>query len=224
MKKNFAVIGLGQFGSYVATTLEGLGQQVFAFDKSEDAVSSLRDYVTSAAILDCTDKQCLINSGVSACDTAIVCLASESPDVYLTVLNLKELGVQNIIVKARTDEEGKILQKIGATRVIYPEKESAVRLANQITSSDILEYIEISPDYQVAEVPAPDEFAGKAIDSLKLRSKYSISILAIRENDKVIVVPSADQKINKEDVLVIVGATKDIVNFSKKFCRKTKDS
>lgn len=224
MKKNFAVIGLGQFGSQVATTLEGLGQQVFAFDKDEEATSVLRDYVTSATILDCTDKQCLINGGVSACDTAIVCLSAESPDIYLTVLNLKEIGISNIIVRARTDEEGKILQKIGATRVIYPEKESAVRLANQITSSDILEYIEISPDYQVAEVQAPSEFIGKAIDSLKLRSKYSISILAIRENDKVIVVPSADQKVEKNNVLVIVGATKDIVNFSKKFGRKIKEA
>jgi trk system potassium uptake protein TrkA len=217
MKKNFAVIGLGQFGSQVALTLEKLGQQVFAFDKDEEAVSQLKNYVTSITILDCSDKACLSESGISSCDVALVCIKTNTPDLFLTVLNLKEMGIPTIIARANSPEEGVILEKIGATRVIYPEKESAIRLANQITSSDILEFIEISPDYQVAEVPAPKEFISNTIEELNLRAKYKISILAIRRDDKVMVIPSADEKIKVEDILVIVGATSDIVDFSKKF-------
>jgi trk system potassium uptake protein TrkA len=217
MKKNFAVIGLGQFGSQVALTLESLGQQVFAFDKHEEAISDVRDYVTSASILDCSDKKCLVQSGIASCDVAIVCVKTNTPDLFLTVLNLKEIGIPSIIARANSNEEGVILEKIGATRVIYPEKESAIRLANQITSSDILEYIEISPDYQVAEVDAPKEFIGESIEDLKLRSRYKISILAIRRAEKVIVIPSSEEHIDHGDTLVIVGATADIVDFSKKF-------
>jgi trk system potassium uptake protein TrkA len=222
MKKNFAVIGLGQFGRQIATTLEGLGQQVFGFDKNEEAISTIKDFLTSATILDCTDKACLLQSGISTCDTAVVCLGSGNAEAYLTVLALKEIGIQNIIVRASTDDEGKIFQKIGATKVIFPEKETAIRLANQLTSSDILEYIEVSPDYQVAEVSAPNDFLGRAIDSLKLRSKFGISILAIRKEDRVIVIPSAEQEIEENDILVIVGATNDIIDFNKKFNPKIK--
>jgi trk system potassium uptake protein TrkA len=133
------------------------------------------------------------------------------------------MNIPTIIVRANSLDEGKILEKIGATKVIYPEKESATRLANQITSSDILEYIEISPDYQVAEIAAPKEMIGKSIDSLKLRSKYKISILGIKRNGKVIVIPGAEEVISEKDILIIVGATQDIIDFNKKFHPRLKN-
>jgi trk system potassium uptake protein TrkA len=147
MKKNFCVIGLGKFGGNIALTLEKLGHQVMAFDNDETKVNKIKDYVSLAGILDSTDKNALSDSGVKVCDAVIVSIGEDAAASFLTVLNLKEIGIKNIIVKAKTHEDGRILEKIGATRVMYPEMESAIRLAHQLTSSDILEYLQVSPDY-----------------------------------------------------------------------------
>lgn len=218
MKKNFAVIGLGKFGSQVALTLEGLGQNVLAFDNEESVVERVKDYVTSAKILDSTDKEALKDSGVLQCDVAIVGIGNaDISSSLMTVLNLKELGVRTIIARAVSSEHGKILSKIGANRVIFPEKESAIRFANQITSSDILEFIEVSPHYQAGEFIVPKEFIGKSIDSLNLPKNYRILVLAIRRGSNVIVIPRVSEKIKQGDILVIVGQTKDIVSLGKKY-------
>jgi len=217
MKKNFGVIGLGTFGSNIAITLEKLGQQVMAFDKDEVSIGRVTDYITLASILDSRDKKALEESGINACDTVIVSLGDNCDATFLTVLNLKEIGIKNIIAKAHTLEEGRILDKIGATRVIYPEMEGAVRLANQLTSSDILEYIEISPDYQVTEIEVPKEFVGKKIEDLHIAKKFNILIIAIREKEKTLIVPSSTEVIKKGCILVVVGQTKDILTFVKKY-------
>ncbi len=220
MKKNFGIIGLGKFGCNMAITLEKLGQSVMAFDRAEKRVENVKDFVTCAQILDSTDIKALENSGIAVCDTVIVCMGGSAEDNFLTVSNLKELGVKTIISNAKTDSEGKILEKIGAKKVVYPEKESAIRLANQLVSSDILEYIEISPDYQAAEVDAPDKFVDRRLEELDLRKKYSIMIIAIKRGNENIIIPSPEEFILKGDVLVVVGQTKDILEFSKKFGEK----
>lgn len=220
MKKNFGVIGLGKFGCNMAVTLEKLGQSVMAFDRNEKEVENVKDVVTCAQILDSTDINALENSGISACDTVIVCMGGSAEDNFLTVLNLKELGIKTIITNAETNAEGKILQKIGAAKVVYPEKESAIRLANQLVSSDILEYIEISPDYQAAEIEAPKKFVEKKLGELELRSKYQILIIAVKRGNENIIIPSSEEVISKGDILVLVGQTKDILDFSKKFGEK----
>ncbi|OGJ20949.1 hypothetical protein A3K73_07355 [Candidatus Pacearchaeota archaeon RBG_13_36_9] len=217
MKKNFGIIGLGKFGYNMAVTLEKLGQSVMAFDRDEKEVESVKDFVTCAQILDSTDLKALENSGISACDTVIVCMGESAEDNFLTVLNLKELGIKTIISNAETDSEGKILGKIGAVKVVYPEKESAIRLANQLISSDILEYIEISPDYQVAEIDAPKKFVEKKLAELELRSKHHILIIALKRGNENIIIPSSEEFILEGDVLVLVGQTKDILEFGKKF-------
>lgn len=217
MKKNFGVIGLGKFGYNMAITLEKLGQQVMAFDKSEYEVETVKDFVTCAQILDSTDLSALENSGISVCETVIVCIGESVEDNFLTVLNLKELGIKNIISNAETDQEGRILEKIGAAKVVFPEKESAIRLANQLVSSDILEFIEVSPDYQVTEINAPSKFLNKELKELHLRGDYKILIIAIKRGDQNIIIPSSEEVILKGDVLVIVGPTKEILNFSRKF-------
>jgi trk system potassium uptake protein len=220
MKKNFGIIGLGKFGYNMAITLEKLGQQVMAFDQSEEEVEKVKDVVTIAQILDSTDIHALETSGISACHTVIVCMGESAEANFLTVLNLKELGIKTIITNADTEAEGKILQKIGATKVVYPEKESAVRLANQLISSDILEYIEVSPDYQAAEVTAPRIFVGKTIEDLNLRNKYRVLIIAIKREGENIIIPTSKEAILKDDIMIVVGSTKDILDFSKKFNNK----
>ncbi|MBI2665975.1 TrkA family potassium uptake protein [Candidatus Woesearchaeota archaeon] len=216
LKKNFAVIGLGKFGTSIALTLEKLGQQVMAFDKDPQVLERVKEYVTSAKILDASNKEALRDSGVTSCDTVIVSIGEAADASFLTVLNLKELGISSVIAKAHTPEQGVILEKIGATRVIYPEKESAIRLANQLTSSDILEFLEISEEYQVAELPTPETFDGKSLEDLALPKEFNIIILAIKRNDKVIGIPQAKEVIKRDDVIVAVGQTKDMQRFLKK--------
>jgi len=220
MKKNFGIIGLGKFGYNMAVTLEKLGQSVMAFDRAEKRVENVKDFVACAQILDSTDITALESSGIAACDTVIVCMGGSAEDNFLTVSNLKELGIRTIISNAKTDSEGKILEKIGATKVVYPEKESAIRLANQLVSSDILEYIEISPDYQAAEIEAPKKFVEKKIGELELRSKYNLLIIALKRGNENIIIPSSEEFILEGDVLVLVGQTKDILDFSMKFGEK----
>ena len=217
LKKNFAVIGLGKFGTSIALTLEKLGQQVMAFDKDPRVLERVKEYVTSAKILDASSKEALRDSGVKSCDTVIVCIGEAADASFLTVLNLKELGLPSIIAKAHTSEQGIILEKIGATRVIYPEKESAIRLANQLTSSDILEFLEISEEYQVAELPTPEAFHGKTLEELHLPKDFNIIVLALKRSDKVIGIPQAKEAIQRDDVIVAVGETKDMQKFLKKF-------
>jgi trk system potassium uptake protein TrkA len=222
MKKTFAVIGLGKFGSHVAMTLEQLGHMVLAFDKDEKAVEKMRDYVTHASILDSTDKKALEESGLVKCDVALVSIGHSTANNFLTVLNLNEIGVRAIIAKAQTIEEGRILEKIGATKVVYPERESAIRLANQLVTSDILEFIEISPDYQASEINAPWQFIGKTIEELNTMKNYKVLVLAIRTGDKTVIIPPQKEVIKKDNVIVVVGQTRDVIAFIKKFNGKSK--
>ncbi len=217
LKKNFAIIGLGKFGTNIALTLEKLGQQVMAFDKSREVLEQVKEYVTSAKMLDATSKEALRESGIISCDTVIVCIGEAADASFLTVLNLKELGLASIIAKAHSPEQGVILEKIGATRVIYPEKESAIRLANQLTSSDILEFLEVSEEYQVAEMPAPKAFDQQTLEALHLREDFNIIVLAIKRNDKVIGVPQSKEVIQRDDLIVAVGQAKDMQKFLKKY-------
>ena len=147
--KNFGVIGLGRFGTSVALTLEQLGCSVLALDDKEENLIKVKNYLTCAKLVDSTDKEALKESGIINCDTVIVAIGEDMKSSVLTALNLKELGIKNIVAKAHSDEHSRILEKIGCNKVMLPEKESGIRLANQLTSSDILEFIEVSPDYKV---------------------------------------------------------------------------
>lgn len=208
---------MGQFGKSLALSLEKFGQQVMVFDKKPLPLEEVKDYVTSAKILDATNKEALRESGITGCDTVIVAMGSALEASFMTVLNLKELGLKTIIAKASTPEQGTILEKIGASKVIYPERESAVRLASQVTSSDILEFLEVSPNYQVAEFAAPSEFYGKSLEQLQLQKEYNVLVLAIRRKNQVMGIPGGKEKVREGDVLVAVGQTKDANKFLRKW-------
>ena len=172
--KNFGVIGLGRFGTSVALTLEQLGCSVLALDDKEENLIKVKNYLTCAKLVDSTDKEALKESGIINCDTVIVAIGEDMKSSVLTALNLKELGIKNIVAKAHSDEHSRILEKIGCNKVMLPEKESGIRLANQLTSSDILEFIEVSPDYKVNELIAPSALLGQKLASLDLRKKYRV--------------------------------------------------
>ena len=216
-KHNFAVIGVGKFGSMIALTLEQLGYPVLALDDDETVLDKVKDYVTSAKVIDSSDREALLESGIKNCSMVVVAIGSNANASFLTVLNLKELGVEKIIAKAHTLEQGRILEKIGATKVVYPERESAVRLANQLISSDVLEKIEISPDYLVNELEVPEEFVGQKLENLGLRKKNRVMVIAIKRAGETIMIPAYEEIVKKEDILVLVAHKDDMQKFREEF-------
>ncbi len=217
MRKTFGVIGLGRFGSSVALTLSRLGQTVIAADMEEEDVQRIKDYVAYAVQLDATDIETLKESGFKNCNMVIVAIGEDVESSFLATANLKALGIKYIVAKAQTEQQGKILAKIGADRIIYPEHDSGVRLANQLTQSDILEFIEVSPDYIVKEVKVPKEFIGKSLRELQLPNKFRILVLAIKRGNNTEIMPHVDERTGMNDIFVIVGRKDDILSFLKKF-------
>ncbi len=215
MKKQFGVIGLGRFGSSVAITLENLGNSVLAIDRDSEKVDAIKDFVTAAKQVNAIDAAALREAGIANCDAVVIAIGEDIESSVLATLVVKEIGVPRIIVKAKTDLHGKVIEKLGVERVIYPERDMGTRLANQLVSSDVLEFIELSPEYSLEEIKACEDMVGKSIKDIKLREKYNIVIIALRRKNSVSVLPHADEKISEGDILILIGATKDIKSFGK---------
>lgn len=222
-KKYFGVIGLGTFGSNVARELSRRGMQVLALDSDEEKVKDIANEVTQALVVDATDEKELRNSGIADCDVVIVSVGENMETSILITLLLKELNVKQIIVKSLSPLHSRIAVKVGADRVIYPEYEMAKRLAESLTTPNILEEITLSPDYNIVEVVVPKKFVGKTIAEIDVRSRFGISIIAIRRKETVIldsgetdfkeettISPSAMTELNEGDVLVVIGKQEDI--------------
>lgn len=218
MKKQFAVIGLGKFGSAVATSLTELGFDVIAVDSDEAKVKPLADIVTIAVQLDALDEQALREAGLANVDVAIVSIGQDISASTLAVVLLRDLGIKEIIAKAVNDLHGRVLRKIGVKRVVYPEKDMAIRLAKSLTGPEFLEHIELSADYSIVEVSSPSFLWDKSVRDSNLRAKYGISIIAIlgsrmvddREQRVMNVNPDPDDIIRKGDIIVLLGADADI--------------
>jgi len=206
------VIGLSLFGSSLAKTLYELGQEVIAVDADFDKVEDIKDYVTHAKQVDVTDAESLRQAGVGNCDVAIVAKSDEKS--IITTIILKEMGVKNIVAKTKDDIHGLALQKVGATKVIFPEKEFGVRLANQLISSDILEHIELSKDYWIKEVDAPKHFFNCQIRDMDTVDNYGVFVIAIKRAGDMLILPPGSETIKKGDVLVIMGKTEDVEKFN----------
>ena len=216
-KQNFGVIGLGRFGTSVALTLTQEGKPVLAIDKDAAKVNELKDLVTSAKQADSADKDALVEAGITSCEAVIVAIGKDVAASTLTTLNLKELGIRYVVAKALDDQHGKILEKIGADRVVYPESDTGKRLAWQLMSSDVLEFIELSPQYAVKEIEVPKEFIGKPIKQLHIGTKFNVLVLAIHRDAERLIVPSTSMKFERDDKITLVGKTEDIRYFAKHF-------
>lgn len=209
-KKQFVIIGLGRFGSSVAETLYGLGNDVLVIDKDEDLIQDISDSVTHAVQMDATDENALRTLGLRNFDVAVVTIGSNIQASVMVTLLVKELGVKYIIAKGNSDLHAKVLYKIGADRVILPEKDMGVRVAHNLVSESILDFIELSPDYSIMEIEAPEEWRGKSIRELKLRSKYGINVMAIKKVDSINLSPLADDTVDAKDILVAIGSAEDL--------------
>lgn len=213
--RKFAVFGLGQFGRKVAEILHREGMDVIAIDKNPELVDNIKPYVSDAVSIDATDQKSLGTVDLSDVDVAIVSLASSLEDSVLITILLKELGIPQIIAKAFSEEHRKILESVGATEVIFPEEEMAESFARRIISPNVLDYIPLMQGYSIVEILAPAPFWWKDLLTLNLRRDYGVEILAIKQGEELIIIPSAFDKISEGDTLVIFGKDEDIENIRK---------
>lgn len=209
-EKQYLVIGLGRFGISVAKTLYNSGNDVLAIDKDEEMINEISQYVTHAVCLNSIDEASLKAMGIGNFDVAIVSIGTDVQSSIMTVLLLKELGVKYIIAKAHDELHGKVLRKIGADRIIFPERDMGMRVAHNLVSSNILDYIELSPHYGMVETLSPKSWQGKTLQDLNVRGKYGVNIIAIKRGKEVNVSPNADEILGVNDVLVVVGNTTDL--------------
>lgn len=208
MKKTYVVVGLGRFGSAAAIRLCELGNEVLAIDNDPDLVQQVAPHVTQAVVGDAQDAGVLRALGVRDFDCAIVAIGGNLSASILTTLNFKELGVPMVICKAHDDNHRKILEKLGADRVVVPEREFANKLAQGLSSANVLEYIELSSDYGISEFSVPASWVGKNLKELNIRAKYGVNIIAIRQGDSVQVAPGADYALQATDIIVALGEYK----------------
>ena len=210
--KRVIVVGLGIFGFNIAKDLYESGLEVIAIDKNKELVQRIKDFSTRAILADATDKELLETIGIQEDDVVIISFGEDLAASTLLTLHLKEFKVKEIIVKAPNEDHKRILEKVGATEVIIPEKEMAVKVAKSLISPNVLDYIPLTQDYTICEIAPPTSFLGKTIGDLQLRKKHHIGVIATRDvlTDQVQMIPSADFVIKDSDILVVIGKEKDI--------------
>ncbi|MCL6638246.1 MAG: TrkA family potassium uptake protein [Firmicutes bacterium] len=214
--KQFAVIGLGRFGTSVALTLSKMGYDVLAVDTNEDKVNGIIEYVTHAVQVDAMDEQALKALGIRNFDVVIVAIGQDIQTNILVTVMLKEMGVKNVVSKAVTALHGKVLERVGADKVVFPERDMGVRVAHALVSRNIMDQISLSPDYSIVELVAPAEFVGKSLAESAVRMKHGVTVLAIRRGSEVIISPGAGQTVRDGDVLVVIGRNERLRNLEER--------
>lgn len=215
IKKQFVVIGLGRFGNALAKTIYELGHDVLAIDVDEEKVQDIAYDVTHAVQMDATDENAIKNIGLRNFEVAVVTIGSDMQASIMATLIAKEMGVKFIIAKAQNEQHAKVLYKIGADKVILPEQDMGVRVAHNLVSSNILDYIELSSEYSIVEIEVLGEWEGKTLKELDFRKKYGANIVAIKSGKNVNVSPYADDTINKGDIVVALGSVSDLKKLEK---------
>ncbi|KUK40879.1 MAG: K+ transport system NAD-binding component [Clostridia bacterium 62_21] len=203
--RQFAVIGLGRFGQSVAISLAKMGYEVLAIDTDEEKVNEIVEHVTHAVQIDALDENALRAVGIRNFDVVIVAIGHDMQASILITVMLKEMGVREVVAKARTELHGRVLAKVGADKVVFPERDMGVRVARALVTKNILDQIELSPDYSILELVAPEEFVGKTLEESGIRLKHGVTVLAIRRGADIIISPGGKQVIEPGDVLVTVG-------------------
>ncbi len=203
--RQFVVIGCGRFGESVAKTLYKQGYDVLVVDKDLDIIQEISEHVTHAIQADASDENALKSLGIRNFDVAVISIGSNIQASIMCTLIVKELGVKTVIAKAQNDVHGKVLSKIGADKVVFPERDMGVRIAHNIISTNILDVIELMPDYSIIEVVALKEWENKALIELKLPNRMGVSIMAIKTGENINISPYAEDVIKEGDVVVLLG-------------------
>lgn len=209
--KSYAIIGMSSFGSYLSRQLTEEGVSVMAIDADEDKIEKIKAYVEKAVVAKGTDRAALDSLGLESMDGVVVCL-DDLEESVLTTLHLKEMKIHRIVGKSLSEEHGKILEQIGATEVVFPEKDLAHRLAHSLTHENILDHIPLAKGYSIIEIVPPDEFLRKSLAQLNLRKNYGVQVIVVKEmlTDNVVLVPMGDYIVKDSDVLVLMGKNKDL--------------
>jgi trk system potassium uptake protein TrkA len=225
-RRSFAVIGLGRFGAAMSTTLAELGHDVIGVDANEDCVNALADTISLAVRLDATDEKALRAAGVKDVDVAVVSIGENIEASLLVVTLLRELGVKTIVAKAVTPLHGRILDKLGVTRVVFPEREIAIRVAHSLVIPSVLDYIELSKEFSIVEVPAPADFAGKTLKEIGLRSRFGLTTIAIKRlsptgaGHVTNIAPGPDDVVLAGDTLALLGSNERLGQVERMLAQK----
>ena len=199
------VIGLGRFGSALARELERLGHEVLAVDRDEAIVNDIADEVTHAVQLDASDEDALRSAGAADFRHAIVAISTFAEPSIFATMALKRLGVGNVIAKAGSRLHGEILARVGADRVVYPERETGERLAHTFAVANVIDYLDVAPEFGIAKVRPPSSFVGRTLGEVDLRGRLELTPVAIRRDRRVIVNPTRDERIQDRDELIVIG-------------------
>ncbi|MRX72124.1 potassium transporter Trk [Bacillus lacus] len=213
MRKQFAVIGLGRFGSSVCKELDKLGHEVLAIDKDVEKVNQITNFSTHAAIANGTDETALQSLGIRNFDYVIVAIGDNIQSSVLCTLLLKEMGVERVWVKAQNDYHHKVLEKIGADKIVHPEQDMGTRIAHHLSSEKIIDYVELSENYSIVELSATTKVKNKSLVDLDVRANYGCTILAIKRGANVNISPAPTDAILEGDILIVIGHNKDITSF-----------
>jgi trk system potassium uptake protein TrkA len=208
----FAVIGYGSFGSNMAKTLFEKGHEVLVIDKDRERIAAAKDFATNAVMTDSAVKENLEALGLRDMDVVVVSMGHEMEASVLTTLYLRELGAKRILTKALSEDHAKVLEAVGATEVVYPEKDMAVRTALRLSSPNILEYLPLCNGITIQEIAPQNRFIGKTLKELDLINRYGVQVIAVKEiiPDNVVVIPRADFVIKDSDILVVIGEEKQL--------------
>ncbi len=208
--KSYGIIGLGRFGHALALELARSGADLIVMDRDEEKVRELREYTDNAYVVRTLDKKSLSETGIQNCDIAVICIGEQLDTSILTTLHLSSLGVPHIIAKATSAEHGEILEKLGA-QVVYPERDMAIRLANRLEVSRMLDYIQLSEKLNISKLLVPEKMLGKSVVELDLRKAFNVNIIAVENDGCLTEIVTPDYRFRNGDILFLSGS-KDGLN------------
>lgn len=208
--KSYLVLGLGRFGQSFAKALTDLGHDVLGVDNKENIVQEFSDAITHVMYAEAASEEFLKSIGVKNFDAAVVAIGDDIQSSIMATVLLKELGVKYIIAKAQNALHAKALYKLGADKVVFPERDMGIREANNLVSNNIIDVIELSPDYSIIETVIPDSWSGKSIGELAVRARYGVNIIAIRKDGHINVMPQANTVFSQNNVIAVMGKNSDL--------------
>ena len=212
-KLSYGIVGLGRFGYALAVDLAQSGADIMVIDRDEEKVRELREYTENALVVNTLDKKSLMETGIQNCDVGIVCIGEHMESSILTTLNLVSLGVPQVIAKATSAEHGEILAKLGA-EVVYPERDMALRLANRLETTRVLDFIQLSESINISKRMVPEKFIGKTVLELNIRARFGLNIIAVENSGEVVDVVGPDYTFRAGDVMIISGSRDDLLRLN----------
>lgn len=211
--ESFAIMGLGRFGASVAQVLFDMGYEVLIMDENPERVQQLSHVSTHAVQADSTDEKVLKELGIRNFDVVVVAIGADIQASILTTLILKDLGVKKIVAKAQNSRHGQVLYKIGADKVVYPEYDMGLRLAHNLISPNVLDFVELSNEYSVAELTVSRDMVGKTLADVDVRVRFGVNVIAIKNDGEFNIAPSAIDRLKEQDVLIVLGHNRDLKKF-----------